>query len=69
MRKIYSKDDIEVVSLKSTSDKSSFKIMENDISTIKFEDVIEKLDQPELQNIGDRIKYTFPKKVDIFEAS
>lgn len=43
--------------------------MENDISTIKFEDVIEKLDQPELQNIGDRIKYTFPKKVDIFEAS
>lgn len=68
VQKIYSQNDIEVVSLKSINEKSSFKLVENDISTIKFKDILEKLPQPKLHNVGDRIKYDFSKDIDIFEA-
>ena len=68
IQKKYSKNDIEVVSLKSINEKSSFKLIDNDIATIKFEDIAEKLPQPELQNVGNRIRYVFSKETDILEA-
>lgn len=43
IQKIYTQDDIEVISQKSFNGKSCFKLKENDISTIQFEDIIEKL--------------------------
>lgn len=68
VQKKYSDHDIEVVSLKSLNGKSSFKLIDTDVSTIKLEDIIQKLPQPELQNAGDRIKYVFSKDIDILEA-
>ena len=67
IQKIYTENDIEVASLKSINEKSCFRLIENDISSIKFED-IEKLFQPEIHNVDDRIKYVFSKDIDILEA-
>lgn len=68
VQKKYSCNDIEVMSLKSITEKSCFKMVETDVSTIRFADIVEKLPQPELQNSGDRIKYAFSRNIDIFEA-
>lgn len=64
----YIEDEFEVVSLRSINGKSCFKLAENDISTIRLEDIIEKLPQPEIQNVGDRLKYVFSNDIDICEA-
>lgn len=68
VQKLYTEDNIEVVALKSINGKSCFKLEENDVSSIMLKHIIEKLPQPEIQNVGDRIKYVFPNDVDIFEA-
>lgn len=62
-----SANNIEVVSLKSIN-KTSFKLVETDTSIISLNDIIRKLPQPELQAVGDRVKYIFNEEVDIFEA-
>lgn len=68
IQNIYKTSDIEVASFKSINDKCSFRLLEKDISTIKFEDIVDKLQQPEIHNTGDRIKYVFPNEIDILEA-
>lgn len=68
IQNIYKTSDIEVASFKSINDKCSFRLLEKDISTIKFEDIVDKLQQPEIHNTGDRIKYVFSNEIDILEA-
>lgn len=59
VQKKYFQNNIEIISLKSTNKTNNFKLVDSDISTIKIEDIIEKLSKPELHNVGNRIKYVF----------
>lgn len=62
--------DIEVMSMKVTNDeKTVFRVCEDDISSIPKTSVLGKLPAPDILATGDRLKYQFPKPVDVFEAS
>lgn len=64
-----SEHDLEVMSLKSVNDqKTVYKLMEHDLSLVQLEDIEKKLPNPEIQHAGDRLKYVFPNKINVYEA-
>lgn len=64
IQKIYTQDDIEVISQKSFNGKSCFKLKDY-YSVWRY---YWKIAKPEIQNAGDRMKYVFSKDIDILEA-
>lgn len=61
-------NDLRVTFLKICDGKvQTFKIDENDISDVSFDQVIQKLDSPDLILKGKRVFYKFPALVDVFE--
>ena len=42
--------------------------MEHDLSLVQLEDIEKKLPNPEIQHAGDRLKYVFPNKINVYEA-
>lgn len=60
--------EIEIMSLKCINDdKTVYRMVDSDVSVIKVEDILQKLPQPLIQSVGDRLKYVFPKSLNILE--
>lgn len=60
---------LEKMNLKSMDfNYSKFKFVDNDISTLKFEDIVSVLPESNAISIGNRVKYQFSGCVDILEA-
>lgn len=60
--------DIRVTFLKiSNEDGTLFKINDNDMSDVKWEQILTKLPVPNIFMKGNRVLYKFPKPVDVFE--
>lgn len=61
-------NDLRVTFLKICDQKAQlFKIDDRDISDVSFDQVVLKLDNPDLILKGKRIFYQFPTEVDVFE--
>lgn len=60
--------EIKVMFLRSTDDSGkNFQVKENDISYIRFDEVLGILKNPSLKMKGNRIFYQFDVPVDIYE--
>ena len=69
VKEVLEKEEIEVQGLKSAGSRKIFKILENDISTVPFKDVVALLPDPTLEKISDRIqKYHFHGEINIKEC-
>lgn len=69
VQNIFDESEIEVTSLKCLDEnKMIYKMVDNDVSVIKEEDILQKLPEPQVLNFGDRLKYVFPKSVNVFEC-
>lgn len=69
VQNIFNESEIEVTSLKCLHEnKMIYKMVDNDVSVIKEEDILQKLPEPQVQNVGDRLKYVFPKSVNVYEC-
>lgn len=68
IQKIISINELEVMGLKSTDrTKKSFVVKENDISNIKFKQILGKLKNPNIVAIGERVSYQFLHSLPIKE--
>lgn len=67
IQEIYPDDEIRVMCLKNTSDKTVFCIQEDDVSTVKTSAILGKLPNPDMKGSEGRFKYVFQKPVDVFE--
>ncbi|KAL3283991.1 hypothetical protein HHI36_018161 [Cryptolaemus montrouzieri] len=60
--------DVRVTFLKiSNEDGTLFRIDENDMSDVKWEQILTILPVPNIHMKGNRVFYKFPKSVDVFE--
>ncbi|KAG5871205.1 hypothetical protein JTB14_019301 [Gonioctena quinquepunctata] len=67
---LHEENEIEVMSMKvSNTEKDVFRVDESDVSLVEMSAIIGKLPSPEILVIGDRVKYQFPKPVDVFEST
>ncbi|KAG5877167.1 hypothetical protein JTB14_014488 [Gonioctena quinquepunctata] len=66
---LHKENEIEVMSMKvSNTEKDVFRVDESDVSQVEMSAIIGKLPSPEILVVGDRVKYQFPKPVDVFES-
>ncbi|KAG5875259.1 hypothetical protein JTB14_021247 [Gonioctena quinquepunctata] len=66
---LHKENEIEVMSMKvSNTEKDVFRVDESDVSLVEMSAIIGKLPSPEILVVGDRVKYQFPKPVDVFES-
>lgn len=69
VQKILDEHEVEVQCFKSVEGKkSTFKIIDGDISAVKLPNIIGKLPHPEVVASGDRVKYVFNQNVDVYES-
>lgn len=67
---LHEENEIEVMSMKvSNTEKDVFTVDDSDVSLVEMSAIIGKLPFPEILVIGDRVKYQFPKPVDVFEST
>ncbi|KAJ8909255.1 hypothetical protein NQ315_010869 [Exocentrus adspersus] len=65
IQELLADNEAEVVGLKQCSDSKQFQLNENDVCTIKINQILKKLQFPKMVLSGDRLKYQFSEELNV----
>lgn len=69
VQEVFDDNEIQVLGMKTAGSRKVFKMVENDISTVPFKDIIAVLPQPRLEQISQRVKkYHFNSNINVKEC-